>query len=80
MREFNCVYCGRKAEDWGLLQNKIYCSDSCCQKAYQRRKRKEAKEVVMSCKYNEEVNCDGMNCENCGWNPEVERRRKESLL
>jgi hypothetical protein len=44
------------------------------------KRRRNKEKVLITCKYNDEVNCDTMNCENCGWNPEVERRRKESLL
>ena len=27
------------------------------------------------CKYNEEIDCDEENCERCGWNPTVDKRR-----
>ena len=77
-REFNCAVCGAKAIDRGQRQHKIYCSESCCTKAYLRRNGQQQK-IVISCRYNEGVCCDSMNCDNCGWNPVVEERRKESL-
>ena len=31
------------------------------------------------CKYNTEVNCDGhKNCNKCGWNPDVNEKRKQN--
>ena len=30
------------------------------------------------CKYNESVNCDGCKtCNKCGWNPDVNEKRKQ---
>ena len=75
MREFICVACGKKAIDRTANGSKKYCSEE-CKKAY---RRTLAGEAVMDCKYNEGVGCDIQRCENCGWNPEVEKRRKEAL-
>lgn len=76
MREFTCIVCGKKGIDRGNVGNKKYCSEE-CKKAYRRTTRGEA---VNDCKYNEGVGCDIQRCENCGWNPVVEKRRKEALL
>lgn len=31
------------------------------------------------CKFNEHVNCAVQECDKCGWNPEVEQKRKEAI-
>ena len=31
------------------------------------------------CKFNDYVNCGVHGCEKCGWNPEVEQKRKEAI-
>lgn len=31
------------------------------------------------CKYNNGVLCEERNCEDCGWNPQIEKRRKGRL-
>lgn len=31
------------------------------------------------CPHNTEVICDKQKCESCGWNPEVERKRKKLI-
>lgn len=38
--------------------------------------------IFVSCKYNDEVECDRRDCEKgycCGWDPEVEKARKKKL-
>ena len=32
------------------------------------------------CPHNLEVICDKQKCESCGWNPEVEKKRKKALI
>lgn len=34
----------------------------------------------ISCEYNQGVWCSSPDCSRCGWNPEVEERRKTKLL
>ena len=76
MREFICAECGAKSIDNSPQQNKKFCSKRCLDRYYdkQRQKPKEAE-----CKYNDGVLCARRKCEKCGWNPEVEKARKEKL-
>lgn len=57
-----------------------YCSKACSQAAYYRRHSKLVLAKECLCFYNDEVLCTNKECENCGWNPVVERRRKEALV
>ena len=75
MKEVTCIVCGKKTIDRSNNGMKKYCSEE-CKKAY---RRMLAGEAVNDCKYNEGVGCDIQRCENCGWNPAVERMRKEAL-
>lgn len=78
-REFTCVVCGRKAIDKGVRQDAKYCSQTCNQKGYYLARR--AKPYVGSvCRYNDGVTCNSCNCAECGWNPAVEKMRKEALI
>lgn len=77
MREFNCVVCGRLAIDKSLAKNGKYCSDECRNKGRYLRSIKPR--VVMTCKYNEGVDCLKEKCESCGWSPEVESKRKRFM-
>lgn len=80
MREFNCVVCGRLAIDKSLAKNGKYCSDECRNRGkYIKYIKGIKKRVVMVCKYKEGVDCLKEKCDKCGWNPEVEKRRKETL-
>ena len=79
-REFECAVCGKKVIDNSFRQNGKYCGEACNSKAYYRRKKMTEEVVVVLCKYNDGVVCDKQNCQNCGWNPEVEKMRKEQLV
>ena len=72
MRLYNCVVCGRLDTDRSLKQNKMYCSEACFRKA-------RYSKGDMDCKFNKGVGCLVQQCENCGWNPEVEKIRKERI-
>ena len=76
MREFTCIECGKKAIDKSPTQNKKFCS-MLCQWRYNERKRSKPEE--QACKYNDGVLCANPKCEKCGWNPIVEKKRKEKL-
>lgn len=77
-REFTCAVCGVKAIDRGVRQNAKYCSQRC--RNYANRKGiKIEEEALCLCMHNEGVLCTIRQCEGCGWNPEVEKRRKEAL-
>ena len=58
----------------------IYCGKSCREAAYRRRHSKVKLAEECLCFYNREVLCSDKECENCGWNPVVEKRRKEALV
>lgn len=56
-----------------------YCSRTCVNFAYFRRHSKIKRSEECLCLFNGEVLCSKKECENCGWNPVVEKRRKEAL-
>ena len=69
-RVFYCANCGKPSIDRSINGCAKYCSKECMYLHH--------KGGV--CKFNRGVNCDGGNCNNCGWNPEVEKKRKECLV
>lgn len=73
MREFTCQWCGTVAISNARVEQK-YCSKECKRFADSLRRKN-----IGSCLYNPEIICSLRNCENCGWNPEVEKKRKETL-
>ena len=75
MREYICVVCGTKGIDRSGSQGRKYCSIECANKA---RYHKKAA-IEMDCKFNRGVGCLVQNCESCGWNPKVEKIRKERI-
>ena len=75
-REFTCIECGAKGIDRGIRQNAIYCSPKC--NSRHRKKMLKAMEKC-KCKHNEYVICNDQKCDGCGWNPEVQKARKEKV-
>lgn len=77
MEKRKCLYCGKEIAE-GRDVN--YCDRTCREAAYYR---KNHPKMVLSqeclCYYNGEVLCSQRECENCGWNPVVEKQRKEAL-
>ena len=72
MKEITCPVCNKKVIAGG---NSRFCSRDCWYSAnYGKFGWGE-----ISCKFNGGVNCGIEECEKCGWNPEVEQRRKEAL-
>lgn len=76
MKEFICEYCGKKAISTarGGKQQK-YCSNECRVLGIKRR----GGWCGDACPHNPEVLCTDPDCDKCGWNPEVEKKRKEAL-
>lgn len=76
MKEFVCLYCGKKAVSTvrGGKKQK-YCSKECRDLA---RKRQDGW-CGDVCPHNVGVLCAYQECDKCGWNPEVEKKRKEML-
>jgi hypothetical protein len=62
----------------GVPIEKKYCSEK-CRNIKRRIERGEGLGTGMRCKNNQGVVCEIQRCENCGWNPVVEKRRKEAL-
>lgn len=78
-REFTCLYCGAKGIDRSRTKTRKYC-DTNCQQAYLRIKNGVGvNTVTASCTHNRNVLCDVHKCGKCGWNPKVEKKRKEAL-
>ncbi len=76
MREFTCVVCGTKVIDTSRTQNRMFCSKLCSNRYYEK---KRSKPIEAVCKYNDGVLCANHKCDRCGWNPVVEKARKEKL-
>ena len=74
-REFICCVCGGKGIDKGSRQCAKYCSTKCRNKDYKR-----IIELENPCKHNKGVICDDQKCDGCGWNPEVQKARKEKIM
>ena len=78
MKQQKCLNCG------GVFfadRERKFCSHRCNKTYLQRNYR--AGIVTRSpneCLMNEGVICKKRNCENCGWNPKVARKRKEDIL
>lgn len=79
MREFNCVVCGKIAYTRCSNGRGKFCSKKCAN-AYARKARGIGKEVELQCMFNDRVQCGERNCQNCGWNPKVEQKRKEAFV
>lgn len=60
-----CIICGKLASPGTL-----YCSLDCQAKGWHRR------EICLKSSF---LVCDSGYCDRCGWNPEVEERRKKKL-
>ena len=76
VREFYCENCGKftiSTNKGGKEQR--FCSESCRKKARQ----KSEGWCGDVCPYNGEVLCADPKCETCGWNPSVEKMRKDAL-
>jgi hypothetical protein len=79
MREFTCIYCGAKGIDNSRTKTKKFC-DCNCQQAYYRRQHGVGVGIkAPACIHNREVRCFVHMCGTCGWNPKVEKKRKEAL-
>ena len=72
-----CLACGTEIPK---ASKACYCNNKCYMAAYYRRHnpRKELSGECL-CYYNIEVLCTDRQCENCGWNPIVEQRRRDML-
>ena len=78
-REITCVVCGEKITDSTTNHTKLYCSELCAGEAWRRRKGKKPRQRVPSCIHNKYIECEIHKCSTCGWNPNVELKRKEAL-
>lgn len=76
-REYNCIVCGQKCVDRGCRQDAKYCGEKCRNKA-RRLKIHEGRVAAPVCPFNEGVDCFKKDCSNCGWNPDVEKKRRVS--
>ena len=79
IQEIKCVICGKKMVDRSTNHAKLYCSTACNHLAYRIRSGMVAKAPAFSCIHNKYVECQIHKCSTCGWNPEVEQKRKEAF-
>lgn len=82
MYEFTCAVCGKVKQVTRRDYVGTYCSRSCAAKAREAKKETvRLKSTGGRCVYNPiGVNCDFLECENCGWNPEVAQARLERIM
>ena len=78
-REFTCVVCGTKAIDRSPAQKRMYCSQQCNDLHFRRSHGVGVIIKTPSCIHNREIRCEVHKCSTCGWNPAVEKKRKEAL-
>lgn len=78
-REFTCVVCGAKAIDRSPAQKRLVCSENCAQVRFSRNHGVGVSFKTPSCIHNKEIRCVEHKCGICGWNPKVEKKRKEAL-
>lgn len=78
-REFTCLYCGEKGIDMSRGKNKKFCDENCQQAYYRKQKGMGANIIAPPCMHNISVRCFEHKCGTCGWNPKVEKKRKEAL-
>jgi rubredoxin len=71
---FICKQCGVEFEGHKGETHRVFCSRKCYED-YKGDLRKD------SCPYNEGVGCsDRYSCFKCGWNPNVEKKRKVAQM
>ena len=75
-REFTCILCGAKCIDKGRSQSAKFCSNRCRDRAYRRGINQDNR---TKCMHNDGVICNDHKCDGCGWNPEVQKARKEKV-
>ena len=80
MREIICAECGKKAIDMSSTQTRKYCSEECATLAWRKSRGYVYTELKHHCTYNKEVRCRVHACSKCGWNPEVEQKRKAAYV
>ena len=73
-----CYNCGEVSIDRSRNARGKFCSKKCYQE-YSNKLRGAALDEKMRCIYNSYVVCVEHNCQSCGWNPEVETKRKAAL-
>jgi hypothetical protein len=78
VREFTCVVCGRRDVDLSRSQNKKFCSETCSQEYYRRKRGVGLEKERELCRFNDAVECSKHMCRNCGWNPAVAKKRMEA--
>lgn len=71
----SCAVCGKDISE--KRKEAIYCSKKCREAAFMERHPPMDKDEAV-CRYNANVICYRQACSQCGWNPVVERRRKEA--
>lgn len=76
-RFYTCIVCGVKGIDRSSTGCRKFCSKECSTR-YWNKKHAVGKESP-GCLFNEGVACENQQCLNCGWHPNVEKRRKEAL-
>lgn len=84
MFEFTCAYCGNVKQVPRRHDIGKWCSKSCADKARKGQKTKynlKRDNGEYECLFQpESIVCTRMDCENCGWNPEVAEARLKRIM
>ena len=78
-KEITCAICGKKTTDRSTNHTRLYCSPHCNRQALFIRRGMGPKMPAFSCIHNKYIECQIHKCSTCGWNPEVEQKRKEAF-
>lgn len=78
-REFTCIVCGQKGIDRSSTGIRKFCSKYCSGRYRDSLRYPRKKPEAPGCCFNEGVACFKKECSNCGWNPEVAKKRRVSF-
>lgn len=79
-REIICIVCGKKIVDRRIYRNRKYCSETCAYHGYRKMHGIGREITTPSCIHNQAIACESHRCSRCGWNPEVEQKRKAAMV
>ena len=86
MYEFICEYCGKTVITENMWEGRKFCDRACAAKGRNKPKQIYFGEVLPrnptgECVFQpESIECHRMNCDNCGWNPEVAKARLDKIM
>ena len=86
MHEFICEYCGKTVVTEHMWYGRKFCSRACGAKGRYKHNYSTMGEMLPrnptgECIFQpESIECSRLNCDNCGWNPEVAKARLDKIM